>query len=41
MAVGSGTVVEATPVAGTCSNGRVSGPRGGTITMSFHRKPVP
>jgi hypothetical protein len=41
MAVGTGTTVQATPVAGRCQNGYVSSPAGGTITFSFHRRPPP
>jgi hypothetical protein len=41
VAVRPGTTVQATPAAGTCASGRVSTPEGGTVTLSFHRKPPP
>jgi hypothetical protein len=37
----TGTTVEVTPVAGRCTDGHVSMPRGGRVTLSFHRKPPP
>ncbi|HUR51248.1 MAG TPA: caspase family protein [Mycobacteriales bacterium] len=39
--VSAGTKVAATPVAGYCTSGTVSAPTGGTVTLSFHRKPPP
>jgi hypothetical protein len=42
LPVRSGTVVEVTPVAGLCPDGRSSIPRSGTVQMSWHRYlPVP
>jgi hypothetical protein len=35
-----GTTVEATPVTGRCRDGHVSLPRGGQVTLAFHRVPA-
>ena len=40
-AVSGGTVVEVTPLAGRCADGRLSTPRGGTVSLSFRKRPVP
>jgi hypothetical protein len=37
--VRSGTTVQVSPVAGRCTDGHVSSPRGGHVTLSFHRRP--
>ena len=39
--VSTGVSVAATPVAGECADGTVSAPRGGTIALSFHKRPKP
>jgi hypothetical protein len=39
--VDKGTTVEVTPVAGRCTDGHVSMPRGGQVTLAFHARPRP
>jgi hypothetical protein len=41
LPVSTGVQVAATPVAGRCSDGTVSAPRGGTVTLTFHKRPKP
>ena len=36
----AGMQVSATPVAGQCADGTVSVPRGGTVSLAFHKRPV-
>jgi hypothetical protein len=38
--VSFGVQVAVTPVVGRCSDGSVSAPRGGTVALSFHKRPV-
>jgi hypothetical protein len=40
LAVRGGTTVAVTPLLGRCADGRPSLPRGGSITLSFHRRPA-
>jgi hypothetical protein len=41
LPVRTGVKVAATPVAGRCADGSLSTPRGGTVTLSFHKRPKP